>query len=116
MLSFLGALFFSILTFPIWVAISLIWASLKIIYQFFKNTKWLIENTILMDESMRLDATNTALTIIFIPFRAIYEGIISLNDIPIWLWGWARYDHPLIAFIISLGLAWFYTKLIYNKN
>ena len=109
--AFLSALFFMVVSLPIWVFITALWMCLVGVFYFFMM---LIVFAISIFENNNLNFPDDILPIFFsiimIPLRAIYEGVTYGLEIPSWLWDFARFDHPLIAFILSCIIISCYVK------
>ena len=109
--AFLSALFFMVISLPIWIFITALWMCLVGVFYFFLL---LITFAIFIFGNSNLSFLDKILPILFsiitIPLRAIYEGFTYGLEIPSWLWDFARYDHPLIAFILSCIIIFCYVK------
>ena len=110
MISFLVALAFTCLTIPLWIIVGTIKAVFIFLYEFASKTIWLIKNTLLIEHTMSF--WDAAPLIIAIPIRALWLGLLGFISTLGSFWDWARYDHPLWAFLICIGLTIFYMIIL----
>ena len=102
MLSFLVALIFICTTFPVWFFAGLFWGFGMFLLEIVSKTWWVFKSD--------LDAENTLAAIVIVPFYAAWSGLTAFWSLPSAFWDWARYDHPWLAFFISLALLSWYGK------
>lgn len=108
---FVFAVWFIVVTFPIWFILSLLWCPLIIVIKyigyFSHFIKWYI--------SVGNYGEGLLGVILSIPI-AIWDGIVALLDPISFAWDFARYDHPFWAFLISVCLTIIYANSLKNKG
>ena len=88
---FLAAIFFMIVLIPFWFYLSILWG-------IFNGFISLIKNFF----SVFSDDLNLIEAVIFVFLRVISDGLSAFIELPAWLWNFARYGSPVIAFIIAI--------------
>jgi len=47
---------------------------------------------------------------------AFVRGLMAFTDMPLWLWDWAKFSHPWLAFFISIPIWWIFLYLGEPEN
>ena len=101
-MSLIPALVILVVTLPLWVAVSILISIAMFFYHFVKTYFWLFENLFYYE----LPWADFWGMFVFTPFYSLYKSIVAFFDLPIWIYNFARYDHPwwslIIAFIVAL--------------
>ena len=98
MITTINALIFIVIISPVWISITI----LNVFVKFIGGENGLIEGIkYSIKRFHELDSFYFLLEIIIIPFYCLFYAGKGLVDIYPFFWEFAKYNHPLLAFIIS---------------
>jgi len=120
---FLLALYFICVTAPIWVLTGLAWFCLLYIWAFIKFGFLLLINVVSLflgffstkGQSFETFFSEVGLAIVGL-LLSFWDAITSLFDPVSYMWDFARYEHALLAFFISIGLTIFWAIILSNSS
>ena len=112
MFLFILAVWFVIVTLPVWGGLGLIWAGLTFLGKLLSYIGRVISQCFLSEYP---DYAAGLLALGFVPFVALWNGVVNFFDPLLFAWDFARYDHPIWAFTISLVLTVYYFSLAHEE-